>query len=113
LASGRPNGQHVQAIPTRRAKELVIAPRTETPTQKHRTSLELVRDINTTTNESSDLVVARRLPSGDVLVVFQGGLEKQKWEARPEVLQAFGTGARFHTREYIVLVYSIQVKLVN
>jgi hypothetical protein len=113
LASGRPNSQRIQAIPSRRARELVVAPRTETPTQKHRTSLELVRDINTATNESGDIVAARRLPSGDVLVAFQGGLEKQKWEARPEVLQAFGTGARFRTREYIVLAHSIQVKSVN
>jgi len=59
------------------------------------------------------MVIARRLPSGDVLVVFQGVLEKQKWEARLEVLQAFGEGARFCVREYTVLAYEVQVRSVN
>ena len=62
---------------------------------------------------SGDTVAARRLPSGDVLFVFQGELEKKKWETRPEVLQAFGTGARFHIREYIVLAHGVQVRSVN
>jgi len=59
------------------------------------------------------MVTARCLPSGDVLVVFQGVLEKQKWEARLEVLQAFGEGARFCVREYTVLAYEVQVRSVN
>jgi hypothetical protein len=113
LAGGKPDGQRVQAVPARRARELVVAPGTETATQKHRTSLELVRDINTVTDGSGDAVAARRLPSGDVLVAFQGALEKQKWEARTEVLQAFGAGARFRTREYTVLAHGIQVRSVN
>jgi hypothetical protein len=46
-------------------------------------------------------------------MAFQGVPEKQKWEARPEVLQAFGTGARFCVREYTVLAHSIQVRSVN
>ena len=84
--AGRPNGQRVQSIPARRARELVVAPGAETATQKHRTSLELVRDINSATNESGDVVAARRLPSGDILVAFQGVFKKQKWETRLEVL---------------------------
>jgi len=39
--------------------------------------------------------------------------EKQKWKACPEVLQVFGTDARFYVREYIILVYNIQVRSVN
>ena len=78
LVGGKPDGRRVQAVPARRSKELVIAPGTETATQKHRTSLELVGDINSATDGSGDAVAARRLPSGDVLVAFQGALEKQK-----------------------------------
>lgn len=112
-SGGRVSGGRIQPVPARRARELVVAPGTETATQKHRTSLELVRDINAATNGSGDAVAARRLPSGDVLVAFQGASEKQKWEARPEVLHAFGTGARFRTREYTVLAHGVQVRSVN
>jgi hypothetical protein len=112
-AGGRPEGQRIRSVPARRARELVVAPGTETTTQKQRTSLELVRDINAATDGSGDAIAARRLPSGDVLVAFQGALEKQKWEARSEVLQAFGTGARFRVREYTVLAHGVQVRSVN
>jgi len=86
MARGRPDGQCVYLVPARRARELVVAPGAESATQKQRTSLELVRDINTTTNGSGDAITARHLLSGDVLMVFQRVPEKQKWEARPEVL---------------------------
>ena len=109
----RSDGQRIQPVPARRARELVVAPGTETTAQKQRTSLELVRDINAATDGSGDAIAARRLPSGDVLVAFQGVLEKQKWEVRSEVLQAFGTGARFRVREYTVLAHGIQVRSVN
>ena len=59
------------------------------------------------------MVITRRLPSGDILVVFQGILEKQKWEACLEVLQVFEKRARFCIREYTVLVYKVQVRSVN
>ena len=86
MATGRPDGQRVQLVPARRARELVVAPGAESATQKQSTSLELVRDINTATNGSGDAIAARRLLSRDVLVAFQGVEEKQKWEARLEVL---------------------------
>jgi len=86
MARGKPNGQHIYPVPIRHARELVIAPEAELATQKQRTSLELVRDINTATNGSGDVIVAKRLLSGDVLVVFQEVPEKQKWEACPEIL---------------------------
>ena len=53
------------------------------------------------------------MPSGDILVAFQGMLEKQKWEARSKVLQAFETGARFCIKEYTVLAHGVQVRAVN
>jgi hypothetical protein len=111
LAGG---GSRVQPVPARRARELVVAPGAETATQKDRTSLELVRDINTATDDSGDAVAARRLPSGDVLVAFQSASEKQKWEASSEaLLQAFGAGARLRAREYTVLAHGVQVGSVN
>ena len=84
-----------------------MAPGAKTATQKHQTSLELVRDINSATDGSGDAIAARRLPSGDVLVAFQGTPEKQKWEACLEVLQAFRPGARFCVREYMALAHRV------
>jgi len=72
MARGRPDSQRVYPVPARRARELVIALGAELATQKQRTSLELVRDINTTTNSSRDAIIARRLLSRDILIVFQG-----------------------------------------
>src|SRR6187402_1307993 len=90
LVAGRPDAERVQAVPARRARELVIAPGTETPTQRHRTSLELVRDINTAAEGSGDAVATRRLPSGDVLVAFQGQLAiALKIAARKMIVQPF------------------------
>ena len=84
--AGRPDGQRVQLIPARRARELVVAPGAEIATQKHWTSLELVRDINSATNKSGNIVAARRLPSSNILVAFHGVSKKQKWKAHLEVL---------------------------
>jgi len=78
MARGRPDGQHVHPVPARRVRELVVAPGAESATQKQRTSLELVRDINTATNGSGDVITARHLLSRDVLITFQGVPEKQK-----------------------------------
>jgi hypothetical protein len=112
--SGGEGGSRVQPVPARRARELVVAPGAETTTQKHRTSLELVRDINDATSGGGDVVAARRLPSGDVLVAFQSALEKQKWEVSSEaILQSFGAGARLRIREYTVLAHGVQVRSVN
>jgi len=59
------------------------------------------------------MVITKHLPNGDILIVFQSILKKQKWKACPEVLQAFGKEARFCVREYTVLVYEVQIRSIN
>ena len=113
MTRGRPDDQRVYPVPAKHIKELVIVLGTELVTQKQRTSLKLVRDINTATNDSEDTIITRYFVNRDILVVFQGVPKKQKQEAYPEVFQVFGIGTRFCVREYIVLVYSIQVRSVN
>jgi len=76
MARGRSKGQRVYLVLARRARELVVAPGAESATQKQRTSLELVKDINTTTNGSGDVIIARCFLSGDILMAFQGVPEK-------------------------------------
>jgi len=70
MARGRPDDQRVYLVPARRARELVVALGAESATQKQKTSLELVRDINTATNSSGDAITARHFLSGDILVAF-------------------------------------------
>jgi len=78
MARDRPNDQYIYLVFARHTRELVIAPGAESATQKQRTSLELVRDINTITNSSRDTIITRYLLSRDILIVFQGVPEKQK-----------------------------------
>jgi len=70
MARGRPNGQYIYPVSARRARELVVAPGAESATQKQRTSLELVKDINTIINGSGDTIIARYLLSEDILIAF-------------------------------------------
>jgi len=78
MARSRPDDQHVYPVPARHTRELVVAPGAKSATQKQRTSLELVKDINTATNGSGDTITAKRLLSRDVLMAFQEVPEKQK-----------------------------------
>jgi len=70
MTKDRPNDQHIYLVPIRYTRELVIAPGAESATQKQKTSLELVRDINTIINSSRDMIIARHFLSKDVLIVF-------------------------------------------
>jgi len=78
MTRDRPNSQCIYLVPAKYARELVIAPGAELATQKQRTSLELVRDINTITNSSGNVIIARYLLSRDILMVFQRIPKKQK-----------------------------------
>ena len=100
-------------VPARRARELVVAPGGESAAQRQRTSNEIVRDVNSALEEEGAVIAARRLPSGDVLITFQGEEGKKKWEKDHKGLTAFGENARYRTREFTVLVHGIRVVVVN
>ena len=100
-------------VPARRARELVVAPGGESAAQRQRTSNEIVRDVNSALEEEGAVIAARRLPSGDVLITFQGEEGKKKWEKDHKGLTAFGENARYRTREFTVLVHGIRVAAVN
>ena len=78
MAKDRPNNQHIYPIPTKYTRELIITLGTESATQKQRTSLELVRDINTIINSSGDMITTRYLLNKDIFMIFQEIPEKQK-----------------------------------
>ena len=66
-----PGPDRVKPVPARRSRELIIAPGNETAAQRQRIGKELVQEMNSALGKE-DVVVARRLPSGDVLTIFQG-----------------------------------------
>ncbi len=99
-------------VPARRSREVVVAAGTEDIKQKQRSGAEIVRDINGRLTEEA-VVAARRLPSGDVLVTFEGPEAKEKWGKSPGVLGAFGTEARTRTSEYTIIAHGIRVSAVD
>jgi hypothetical protein len=72
--------ERIKPIPSRRAKEVIIALGNESTTQRQRIGQQLVKELNETIRES-DIVAIRRLLSGDILATFQGEKEKTKWES--------------------------------
>ena len=78
MTRNRLDNQYIYPVPTRYTKELIIALKTESTTQKQRISLELVKDINTTINNNKNMIITRYLPSKNILIVFQEIPEKQK-----------------------------------
>jgi hypothetical protein len=110
--TANPQTEREMPVPARRSREVVVAPGDEDTTQKQRTGPELVRDINTKI-QCESVVAARRLPSGDTLVTFEGEEAKKKWEKDQAVLDAFGTNARIRTREYTVIAHGIRVAAID
>ena len=66
-----PGLDRVKLVPARRSRELIIVPRNEIVAQRQRIGKELVQEMNSVLGKE-DVVVARRLPSRDVLTIFQG-----------------------------------------
>lgn len=109
--AGKPIPPQVQGempVPARRSRELVIAPGTETTAQKQRSGREIVRDVNKMI-QCESVVAARRLPSGDTLLTFEGEEAKKKWQDSKKVTEAFGADARLRTREYTVIAHGVRV----
>jgi hypothetical protein len=100
--------ERVAPVPTRRVREIVIAPGNESLTQRQRSGREIVSDINTKLG-GEGVVAARRLPSGEVLVTFENEDQKKKGAKSLETLQAFGQNAQVKVREFTVLTHGIQV----
>ena len=59
------------------------------------------------------MIIVRYFLNRDIFIVFQRVSEKQKQKIYPKILQVFETNTWFYIKEYIVLVYNIQVKSIN
>jgi hypothetical protein len=107
-----PQATKEMPVPARRSRELIVAPGAESPSQKQRTGPELVRDLNSKL-QCETIVAARRLPSGDTLITFDGDDSKKKWAKNPMITKAFGTDARVRTREYTIIAHGVRVAAVD
>jgi hypothetical protein len=58
-------------------------------------------------------VAARRLPSGDVLITFDGEDSKRRWAKDPTIKEAFGSNACIQAREYTVMAHGLRVATVD
>jgi hypothetical protein len=89
-------------IPERRTREIVIQAREQSADLAKRTPAQVVEAVNRAMGGNS-AVAARRLPSGDTVLTFQGNAEgftkETKW-----VDVAFGTQAQVKRREFTVIV---------
>jgi hypothetical protein len=94
-------------VPLRQARQVAITGRGPTATQG-RIAQEIVKEANAAIGTDA-IAAARRLPSGDTILTFHEKESKAKWEGNPKLLEVFGVEARFCTKEYIVLVYSVQM----
>jgi hypothetical protein len=102
----------VAPVPARRAREIIIAPGNEDPTQRRRSGLEIIRDINTELKDRS-VVAARRLPSGDIMVTFKDQQKRDLWAKAPEIVRAFGQTARVKAREYTIIAHGMRVAAID
>jgi hypothetical protein len=97
-------------VPARHKREIIATRGAETTEQAQRTGKELVEQLNSAgTDIGGQIVAARRLPSGDIVLTTDEEQTRTKWIADQEWLRVFGTDARVKRREFIVLAHGIKV----
>ena len=98
-------------VPLRHLREVLITPGTETSTQKYRNRAELVEELYKAGHK--DVVVARRLPSGDIYVIIETVKDKEVTIKKGDIIRVFSKSARIKKRTYIILAYRIKVLDIN
>jgi hypothetical protein len=94
-------------VPARHQREVVVAPGGKTADQKRRNGQELVEAIRK--EGAEQVIAARRLPSGDVLVTTTSQDARKGVQKDTAWLKAFGEGARVKHRSYTVLAHGVRV----
>src|SRR6266487_878392 len=93
-------------IPPRTYREIVVAPGTETDEQKQRNGRELVEELQRL--GAVEVVAARRLRSGDILVTTKDQEAKARLQKEPQWLEGVGAGAEVRRKRYTVIVHGIR-----
>jgi hypothetical protein len=77
-----------------------------------RTGQEIVKQLNKA-GMSGQIVAARRLPSGDMVLTTDEEATCTKWMADQKWVSVFGEGTRVKRREFVVIAHGIKVKQVQ
>lgn len=94
----------------RHKREIIITRGEETVEQAQRSGKELVEQVNSAgAGIGGQIVAARGLPSGDMILTTDEEQTRTKWIADQEWLKVFGTGAQVKRQEFIVLAHGIKV----
>jgi hypothetical protein len=106
-------GKRVVLVPARLYKETLIQCGIGTASQENRQGGDWVQKANEAIGREDVIKRARKLPSGNIVLTFKNQEEKERWEDDPQLLEAFGDGARRQTREHIVLAFDVRVDSIN
>jgi hypothetical protein len=95
-------------VPVRHRREIVVIKGGETPEQARRTGKDIIDQLNSTSMEGQ-MVAARHLPSGDIVLTTDDEQTRTRWLADRQWLAVFGTDAQVERREFVVLAHGIKV----
>jgi hypothetical protein len=88
-------------VPERRTREVIVKAPGQSEDLAQRSSIQVVEAANRAIGGSS-VIAARRLPSGDTILTFQGKTEEYTRETT-WVQAAFGSSAQIRPREFAVI----------
>jgi hypothetical protein len=104
-AGGRRGGGGVEAprivVPERRTREVIIKAQDQSEDLARRSPIQVVEAANKAIG-GSDVIAARRLPSGDTILTFEGKAEEYTKDTI-WVQAAFGPSAQVKPREFTVI----------
>jgi hypothetical protein len=106
-------GKRMIPVPSRHYKETLIQCGEGSASQESRGGGDWVRKANEAIGKKDTIVKARKLPHGSIILTFKNQEEKDRWEGDPQLLGAFGDGAKFQDREYTVLAFNMRVDSIN
>lgn len=103
--------QETMPIPSRSYREIVIAPKGETEEQKRRNGRELVEEFQR--NGAKEIVAARRLRSGDILVTTKDKTSKEKLQKETPWLIGAGTEAAIRRKRFTAIAHGIRTAQID
>src|SRR5271165_2042651 len=99
-------------VPARHKREIIVARGGETPEQARRTRKEVVDQLNSA-GMDGQVVAARNLPSGDIVLTTDEEATRTKWLTDQKWTTVLGREARVKRREFVVLAHGIVVSQIQ
>jgi hypothetical protein len=99
-------------VPARHKREIIIARGGETPEQARRTGKEVVDQLNNA-GMDGQIVAARNLPSGDIVLTTDEEATRTKWLTDRKWTAVLGEEARVKRREFVVLAHGVKVSQIQ